>query len=963
MAPADQGQVDLQAIGRTADKLRAWANRRIDEHALDLARLYQASRDTFVSRIRHVYDTFLLEEPTLMMARRGPAAAALEQAIQDTVDGLVEQIARQSVEKLTELRSVGGERAATEWGKALGVDLKALPQSTQDVLLDVTTTVVGGGTFFDRLMHMGDGFKGTLTQRIRGGLLGGEPFHVMRDRIMKDFGVDRLAEPKFSAYGSVMTYKNEARREFNLLMKSLGDKSEAMMVWYAIVEGALSDTTTPGCAARHGLRLDEDLAGDTPPRHINSFAPWTRISGRFIGGVRRLYRGQIRELKTAGGNVLAVTAHHPVLTASGMRPAYSLSKGDVLVCDRRWVKEVSVLTASSFPMIDSSRSAPNIKYAPVTIEQAFQAFPVSRRSVSVDGGFHGDTSGWDGYIDIVAINSELLDNMLAERSQQFRNLIFEPEDSLEIAHIGLGLQNPGLSRAHTPPGRFPSLLELPLHYLSVVRPRRSLTPLESLGFGPSSDLDAVFYEASLQHVARDARFVRELFERCPALVAFDEVTEIRDLEFSGHVYDLQSVSGSMVAEGICVSNCRCTIALLEQGTDLSDFQAAGDAWLKQHGYSRKAAMLEESEHLVRPSANFSLQAHEGWPWGSNRIVPAFHAADKPLPTGHRYQAVPWRQLPALAMGRQSETPWLEAGYVPRALLWPDQALLRVKSGGALARPEVLTEAGWRPLVPKTGRWIPTLTGSALDSADIGPPWDAVASRPYPETLRSWPALRTLLLPSGRGDFSAAVLAGWNADALAADALDMGEVSGWQRAGTAVDAVRLALSRGPTQPDPHLAVADHAGVAVICRLADGVVTYQRDQLEGAAISPYQRAAMVVPAGGGKVWAIRPRGVGLWSLPGGHMDGDENAGQAATREFEEETGIPVAVTRFLGILYRPWATTAIFMGEPVGEAGDPASPDETDAVAAISPNDLDPAEHAWLWAHRVLLTVRAVATAGT
>ena len=37
----------------------------------------------------------------------------------------------------------------------------------------------------------------------------------------------------------------------------------------------------------------------------------------------------------------------------------------------------------------------------------------------------------------------------------------------------------------------------------------------------------------------------------------DRVVEVRDHEFSGHVYDLQSVSGWMVAQGIICSNCRC----------------------------------------------------------------------------------------------------------------------------------------------------------------------------------------------------------------------------------------------------------------------------------------------------------------------------------------------------------------------------------------------------------------------
>jgi 8-oxo-dGTP diphosphatase len=42
-----------------------------------------------------------------------------------------------------------------------------------------------------------------------------------------------------------------------------------------------------------------------------------------------------------------------------------------------------------------------------------------------------------------------------------------------------------------------------------------------------------------------------------------------------------------------------------------------------------------------------------------------------------------------------------------------------------------------------------------------------------------------------------------------------------------------------------------------------------------------------------------GLGLWSLPGGYMDADEDPAQAAERECREETGLEVQATRLLDV----------------------------------------------------------------
>ena len=50
----------------------------------------------------------------------------------------------------------------------------------------------------------------------------------------------------------------------------------------------------------------------------------------------------------------------------------------------------------------------------------------------------------------------------------------------------------------------------------------------------------------------------------------------------------------------------------------------------------------------------------------------------------------------------------------------------------------------------------------------------------------------------------------------------------------------------------------------------------------------------------VLRLNEPGLGMWSLPGGYMDADEDPARAAERECREETGLVVEVTRLINVL---------------------------------------------------------------
>ena len=54
-------------------------------------------------------------------------------------------------------------------------------------------------------------------------------------------------------------------------------------------------------------------------------------------------------------------------------------------------------------------------------------------------------------------------------------------------------------------------------------------------------------------------FVSKLLHRSAGEITLNDVIGVRRFPFVGHVYDLQTVTGWMLANGIGVSNCRCSV--------------------------------------------------------------------------------------------------------------------------------------------------------------------------------------------------------------------------------------------------------------------------------------------------------------------------------------------------------------------------------------------------------------------
>lgn len=120
-------------------------------------------------------------------------------------------------------------------------------------------------------------------------------------------------------------------------------------------------------------------------------------SARITAVYRRRYEGQWVKVQTEAGSKLSGTPNHPVLTNRGWVNFGQLDEGDYLICDRGKVQDGIV------------PGDPDVQAAPSTIAQVFDALAAVILPARVRTGqpdFHGD--GLDGYVDVLRPDSPLL---------------------------------------------------------------------------------------------------------------------------------------------------------------------------------------------------------------------------------------------------------------------------------------------------------------------------------------------------------------------------------------------------------------------------------------------------------------------------------------------------------------------------------------------------------------------------
>lgn len=350
---------------------------------------------------------------------------------------------------------------------------------------------------------------------------------------------------------------------------------------HGIEAGLIEPFVTPVGVADHPGEF-----GD-PAQDINCFLPDTEVEGSFVAGVRSMYSGDALEIETRSGRRLRVTPNHKILTSKGFVAAKLLRKGCDIISHR------TDLPASS--------KHENVENGPTAIDQVFRSlrnmFSSSRVGITrVD--FNGDERLCEGEVEIVRPDRLLqgrVEASVVNGSHQFSFVSSYPRRTdLPSRRTALGFAAGDFSTFCGRPGS---------RALSNDLGSAFIRPLEKLSFGSSSNPHASVAEVSHESGTRDPAFVGKLFERSPGSVFIDQVVEIRDIQFCGHVYDLQSTSGWLIASGIVASNCRCSVQAIvdEKAVQMTakDFEDEIKSWSTRTERGINAALRAQQGEVVK----------------------------------------------------------------------------------------------------------------------------------------------------------------------------------------------------------------------------------------------------------------------------------------------------------------------------------------------------------------------------
>ncbi len=312
------------------------------------------------------------------------------------------------------------------------------------------------------------------------------------------------------------------------------------------------DRVRPEHLAIDGVTLPKEdpfWRKNTPPNGWACLLPGTIIQGAILGASKAFYSGPAIEIETESGHRLAVTANHPICGSDGFVAAQ-----DVNECDDLWQysidDELSVLRAVAQ------------QHGPSSAEEVFDALRVERlpsfefrgRASMLD--FHGEAARFNGDVHVVGSYGELGLWRESDLAKSVDERDFSRAYSEHALVAGLGSLYAGCDCDWTPLGCSPGSGALALDESSIgLYPR----PLDPLLFGRASQFDVGVHQKSSDCGSRHAMFLRKLVDAGAGAIRRDKVIRIRRFPFAGHVYDLHSTTGWILANGIVTSNCRCQV--------------------------------------------------------------------------------------------------------------------------------------------------------------------------------------------------------------------------------------------------------------------------------------------------------------------------------------------------------------------------------------------------------------------
>lgn len=338
------------------------------------------------------------------------------------------------------------------------------------------------------------------------------------------------------------------------------------------------------------------------PDGYRCFLPDTAISGDIQGAIMRSYKGVAVELTTHSGQTFSATASHPVLTERGWVRLDSVNIGDNIlrysrpidggnidgllgqVDNNHTVTTAKDLFESFFREAFTSGGAASLKFnsdianGKIDIDISDSGLLLNVRTNIFEGVKQvGFTRG-----DITATKKRGVTSGTSETLAIIADIVF-PQNTGDVAFMAVEvlckqllalvgcsveLDNFGFEFVINSISRSPSSTQLALDTAS--RLFNSL-PLDRFRLGLSPESDALTNEVFRNGSSTDSGLFGYLVDTHPSLVFSDPVVDVRQFDFSDHVYDFQSSESLISSDNIITHNCRCIMRSLTE----SQAQAKG----------------------------------------------------------------------------------------------------------------------------------------------------------------------------------------------------------------------------------------------------------------------------------------------------------------------------------------------------------------------------------------------------
>ena len=287
---------------------------------------------------------------------------------------------------------------------------------------------------------------------------------------------------------------------------------------------------------------------------------------------RRWYSGELTTIITASGKTLRATPNHPILTPQGWVAIGALNEGDSIIEVTEEVTESRKLNANQ---------------AHSTFVEFYDATAKSKFSKEILHGsranFHGD--GADADIDVVTIARPLRFNrkpILRQVLDYFRfafaNILnanigavnqclkwpfFAAKRLVTFPAAVFILENSSACFSNTATDCVSMNAAYPRQFIGrcfsrfISAPQLRAVERELFNHARRAEIDQAFQVPIPNSHSGDAHGLGDLVDRLPLGAQPVDIVHIKQDQFTGHVYNLQTGKGWFVGESIIVSNCRC----------------------------------------------------------------------------------------------------------------------------------------------------------------------------------------------------------------------------------------------------------------------------------------------------------------------------------------------------------------------------------------------------------------------